>query len=173
MLCHFAKFEDALRTDYSSAKVFMASRCALPDSIRISTTSYNAMNMAKFSFKLDWSAQDRHQFNESSFDSKNEREFVSLLDCGTEIEVYDKLPKSLSIPTPLGAAPWAIAFKQGAVKHVHFIAETKGSLSSMELREIEKSKFKIECARKFFARIKSDQVKYDVVDSKLTELVQS
>jgi type III restriction enzyme len=108
-------------------------------------------------------------------DSKNERDFVALLDSGTEIEVYAKLPKSFSIPTPVGGytPDWAIAFKQGAVKHVYFIAETKGSLSSMELREIEKSK--IECARKFFAKITSDQVKYDVVDSysKLMELVQS
>jgi type III restriction enzyme len=106
-------------------------------------------------------------------DSKNERDFVALLDSGTEIEVYAKLPKSFSIPTPVGGytPDWAIAFKQGSVKHIYFIAETKGSLSTMELREIEKSK--IECARKFFAKITSDQVKYDVVDSysKLMELV--
>ena len=58
------------------------------------------------------------------------------------------------------------------MKHVYFIAETKGSMSSMELREIEKSKIK--CARKFFTKITSDQVKYDVVDNygKLMELVQ-
>lgn len=67
---------------------------------------------------------------------------------------------------------WAIAFKEGAVKHVYFIAETKGSMSSMELRKIEEGK--IECARKFFAGITSDQIKYDVIDSygKLMELVQ-
>jgi type III restriction enzyme len=60
---------------------------------------------------------------------------------------------------------------QGSVKHVYFIAETKGSLSSMDLRKIEESK--IECSRRFFAKITSDQVKYDVVDSyaKLMELV--
>jgi hypothetical protein len=57
------------------------------------------------------------------------------------------------------------------VKHVYFIAETKGSLSSMELPE----RSKIECARKFFARITSDQVTYDVVASckKIMEIVQS
>jgi restriction endonuclease len=67
---------------------------------------------------------------------------------------------------------WAIAFKQDKVKHVFFIAETKGSLSSMDLRKIEESK--IECARKFFAKITTDQVKYDVADSygKLMELVK-
>ena len=107
-------------------------------------------------------------------DSENERNFVKELDTGTDIEVYSKLPKSFSIPTPVGSynPDWAIAFKQGSVKHIYFIAETKGSMSSMELREIEKSK--IECARKFFTKITSDQVKYDVVTSysKLMELVQ-
>ncbi len=106
--------------------------------------------------------------------SENERNFVKELDTGTDIEVYSKLPKSFSIPTPVGSynPDWAIAFKQGTVKHIYFIAETKGSMSSMELREIEKSK--IECARKFFTKITSDQVKYDVVTSysKLMELVQ-
>jgi len=81
----------------------------------------------------------------------------ALLDSGTEIEAYAKLPKSFSIPTPVaGYTRLAIAFKQGAVKHVYFIAEKKDSLSSRELREIEKSK--TECARKFLARITSDQV---------------
>ena len=67
---------------------------------------------------------------------------------------------------------WAIAFLEGTVKHVYFIAETKGSMSSMELRKIEECK--IDCARKFFSKITSDQVKYDVVDSygKLMELVK-
>lgn len=61
------------------------------------------------------------------------------------------------------------------VKHVYFVAETKGSMSSMELREIEKTK--IECARKFFdevnRKINPKKVKYDVVNSygKLMELV--
>ncbi len=66
---------------------------------------------------------------------------------------------------------WAVAFEESKVRHVYFIAETKGSMSSLDLRTIEHSK--IECARRFFARITSEQVKYDVVDSydKLRELV--
>lgn len=91
-----------------------------------------------------------------------------------EVVVYAKLPKAFSIPTPVGNynPDWAIAFEQGKVKHVFFIAETKGSMSSLELKRIEQAK--IDCARKFFAKITSDQVKYDVVDSyeKLMELVQ-
>ncbi len=117
---------------------------------------------------------ERHIFDYVFTDAKNERSFVQELDASAEVIVYAKLPRGFSIPTPVGDynPDWAIAFKHGKVKHVYFVAETKGSLSSLELREIEKSK--IDCARKFFARITSDQVKYDVVDSygKLMEIVQ-
>jgi type III restriction enzyme len=117
---------------------------------------------------------NHHIYDYVFTDSTNERKFVELLDTGTEIEVYAKLPKAFSIPTPVGAytPDWAIAFKHGLVKHVYFIAETKGSMSSMEIRPIEETK--INCARRFFAKITSDQVKYDVVNSygKLMELVQ-
>ena len=106
-------------------------------------------------------------------DSKTERHFVEQLDAGTEVAVYAKLPNSFFIPTPVGNynPDWAIAFKQGDVKHVYFIAETKGSMSSLELREVEKAK--IQCARRFFAEIAHDKVSYDVVDGypKLMELV--
>ena len=56
--------------------------------------------------------------------------------------VYAKLPKGFHIPTPVGnySPDWAIAFKEGTVKHVYFVAETKGSMSSLDLREIEKGK---------------------------------
>jgi len=106
-------------------------------------------------------------------DSDVERRFVKELDTSTEVVVYAKLPKGFFIPTPVGNynPDWAIAFQEGKVKHVYFVAETKGSMSSMDLRKIEECK--IECARKFFAKITSDQVKYDVVDSygKLMDLV--
>jgi len=117
---------------------------------------------------------DNHIWEYVFTDSQREKDFVENLDTGTDVEVYAKLPRSFFIPTPVGnySPDWAIAFKQGSVKHVYFVAETKGSLSSMDLREIEKSK--IACARKFFAKITSDRVKYDVVDSyaKLMELVK-
>ena len=117
---------------------------------------------------------DRHVYDYVFTDSKGESNFVKELDSSAEVVVYAKLPRGFFIPTPVGNynPDWAITFKEGAVKHVYFIAETKGSMSSMELREIEKSK--IECARKFFTKITSDQVKYDVVDSygKLMELVK-
>jgi type III restriction enzyme len=107
-------------------------------------------------------------------DSSNERTFVGELDASTEVVVYAKLPKTFFIPTPVGNynPDWAIAFKKDQVKHVFFIAETKGSMSSMQFRKIEEAK--IDCARKFFATINHDQVRYDVVDSygKLMDLVK-
>jgi type III restriction enzyme len=116
---------------------------------------------------------NHHIYDYVFTDSKNERDFVKELDASTEVVVYAKLPKGFFIPTPVGNynPDWAIAFQQGKVKHVYFVAETKGSMSSMDLRKIEESK--IECARKFFAKITSDQVRYDVVDSygKLMDLV--
>ncbi len=117
---------------------------------------------------------DRHIYDYVFTDSKIERDFVRELDSSVEVVVYAKLPKSFTIPTPVGnySPDWAIAFQEGTVKHVYFIAETKGTMSSLELRKIEESK--IDCARKFFRKITSEQVKYDVVNSygKLMELVK-
>jgi type III restriction enzyme len=99
-------------------------------------------------------------------DSKVERAFVTELDKSEEVVVYTKLPRGFSIPTPVGDynPDWAVAFKEGAVKHVYFVAETKGSLSSLQLKGIEEAK--IECARKFFAALEESSgagVRYDVV----------
>jgi type III restriction enzyme len=116
---------------------------------------------------------NHHIYDYVFTDSKTERDFVKDLDASTEVVVYAKLPRGFFIPTPVGNynPDWAIAFHQDKVKHVYFVAETKGSMSSMDLRKIEESK--IECARKFFAKITSDRVKYDMVDGygKLMELV--
>lgn len=118
---------------------------------------------------------DRHIYDYVFTDSNTERDFVTELDTSTDVVVYSKLPRGFYIPTPVGNynPDWAIAFEAGKVRHVYFIAETKGSMSSLELREVEKSK--IECARRFFANIAKEDVKYDVVDSygSLMELVGS
>ena len=96
------------------------------------------------------------------------------LDASAEVVVYAKLPKTFFIPTPVGNynPDWAIAFKQDKVKHIYFIAETKGDMSSMQLCKIEESKIK--CARKFFAKITNEQVRYEVVDGygRLMEMVK-
>jgi len=110
--------------------------------------------------------------------SKPERKFAEALEASAEVVVYAKLPRGFLIPTPVGDynPDWAISFKEGSVKHVYFVAETKGSMSSMDLREIEKTKIK--CARKFFdemnRRFAPENVRYDVVDSfgKLMEVVK-
>ena len=119
----------------------------------------------------------RHIYDYVITDSKIERRFVEELDKSAEVVVYAKLPKGFFIPTPVGNynPDWAIAFKEGTVKHIYFVAETKGSMSSLELREIEKTK--IQCAVRFFDKlnkaIQPDNVKYDVVDNygKLMDLV--
>jgi type III restriction enzyme len=96
-------------------------------------------------------------------DSKGERQFAHDLDEASEVVVYAKLPRTFQIPTPVGnyAPDWAIAMKKDEVKHIFFIAETKGSMSSMELSAIEKAK--IECAEKLFNSISTSNVKYHKV----------
>ena len=107
----------------------------------------------------------RHLYDHIVYDSTNERDFASELDTNTAVAVYVKLPDSFYISTPVGHynPDWAIAFYEGTVKHIYFVAETKGSMSSMQLRQIEESK--IHCAREHFKAISGENVVYDVVDS--------
>ena len=120
----------------------------------------------------------RHIYDYVITDSGIERDFVKELDTCSEVVVYAKLPRGFLIPTPVGDynPDWAVSFHEGSVKHVYFVAETKGSMSSMVLNEIEKTKIK--CARKFFDEINRkyapENVKYDVVNSfgKLMEIVK-
>ena len=96
-------------------------------------------------------------------DSKGERDFAHDLDEAEEVVVYAKLPRSFQIPTPVGsyAPDWAIAMQKGSVKHIFFIAETKGSLQSMQLNAIENAK--IDCCTQLFNEISTDNVKYHKV----------
>ena len=98
-------------------------------------------------------------------DSKGEREFAQDLDESNDVVVYAKLPRTFQIPTPVGnyAPDWAIAMQKNGVKHIFFIAETKGSMGSMELRGVEKAK--IECAEKLFNSISTSNVRYHKVTS--------
>lgn len=107
----------------------------------------------------------KHLYDHVVFDSTNECNFAAELDINTDVAVYVKLPDGFYISTPVGHynPDWAIAFYEGKVKHIYFVAETKGSMSSMQLRLIEKSK--IHCAREHFKAISGDHVIYDVVDS--------
>lgn len=107
----------------------------------------------------------RHLYDHIVYDSTNERNFAADLDTDTDVAVYVKLPDSFYIATPVGHynPDWAIAFYEGTVKHIYFVAETKGAMSSMQLRMIEESK--IHCAREHFKAISNGNVVYDVVDS--------
>ena len=107
----------------------------------------------------------KHLYNHIVYDSTNERDFATDLDTNTDVAVYVKLPDGFYISTPVGHynPDWAIAFYEGTVKHIYFVAETKGSMSSMQLRLIEESK--IHCAKEHFKAISSGNVVYDVVDS--------
>ena len=107
----------------------------------------------------------KHLYDHIVYDSTNERDFATDLDTNTDVAVYVKLPDRFYISTPVGHynPDWAIAFYEGSVKHIYFVAETKGSMNSMQLRLIEESK--IHCAREHFKAISSGNVVYDVVDS--------
>lgn len=107
----------------------------------------------------------KHLYDHIVYDSTNERDFATELDTNTDVAVYVKLPNGFYISTPVGHynPDWAIAFYEGTVKHIYFVAETKGSMSSMQLRLIEESK--IHCAREHFKAISNGNVVYDVVDS--------
>lgn len=107
----------------------------------------------------------RHLYDHIVYDSTRERDFAADLDTNTNVAVYVKLPNGFYIPTPVGHynPDWAIAFYEGTVRHIYFVAETKGSMSSMQLRLIEQSK--IHCAKEHFKAISGENVVYDVVDS--------
>lgn len=108
---------------------------------------------------------NKHLYDHIVYDSTNEKAFAESLDICGDVAVYVKLPDGFYISTPVGRynPDWAIAFYEGNVKHIYFVAETKGSMNSMQLRLIEESK--IHCAREHFKAISNGNVVYDVVDS--------
>lgn len=109
-------------------------------------------------------------FTDGTAEQSVERRFVQDLEAAREVCVYAKLPRGFAIPTPMGkySPDWAIAFHAGSVKHIFFVAETKGSMDSLELRPIERAK--ISCARKLFNELSNSTVKYHDVDSYQTLL---
>ena len=116
----------------------------------------------------------KHIYDHLTSDSSIETEFAKALDQAVEVVVYAKLPKSFYITTPVGrySPDWAIVFDKEKVRYIYFVAETKGSDSSMELRGTEN--LKIHCSKIHFEVIAGADVKYDVVNyfDKLMELVQ-
>ena len=115
-------------------------------------------------FAAEKAIQD-YVFTDGTAEQSVERRFAQELDKADEVCVYAKLPKGFAIPTPVGnySPDWAIAFYEGTVKHIFFIAETKGSMESIDLRRIEEAK--ISCAKKLFNNISTSNIRYDAVDS--------
>ncbi len=127
--------------------------------------------------KLGLNAMEAHRslFSYVIYDSDNEKRFASDLEINEKVALYIKLPGAFFISTPVGKynPDWAIAFREGEVQHVYFVAETKGVdlLDGLELSGVEQAK--ISCAKAHFAAISSQSVVYDVVDSfdKLMQIV--
>lgn len=124
------------RTDFDQNKVF-ASKKAIQD----------------FVF-LDGTAKE-----------SNERLFAEDLEKDQQVKVFAKLPKGFYIPTPMGnySPDWAIVYEENNIRNIDFIAETKGSLDSLELRKIEEAKIK--CASKLFNGMPNTVVHYGVVNT--------
>ncbi len=110
-------------------------------------------------------AANKHLYDHILYDSEVERNFAQSIDTSDEVAVYVKLPRGFYISTPVGkyTPDWAIAFYEGTVKHIYFIAETKGTMSTLELRGLANAK--AHCAREHFKSISTGTVVYDVVDS--------
>jgi len=130
------------------------------------TDIFTEPDLKKGALGINAIVASRHLYDYVITDSDNERKFAAELEAHTkEVEVYVKLPRGFCINTPVGKynPDWAIAFYEGAVKHIYFVAETKGDMSTFELRDIEKAK--AHCAREHFRAISGDSVKYDIIDS--------
>ena len=105
----------------------------------------------------------KHIYDFLTSDSKIESNFATALENSTEVVVYAKLPKSFYVSTPVAnySPDWAIVFDKDKVRHIYFIAETKGSDSDMDLREIER--LKIHCATEHFKEISGAEVSFEKV----------
>ena len=119
----------------------------------------------KGKFGINTIATAKNIYDHLLYDSTIEKDFAEKLEQAQDVVVYVKLPKGFYISTPVGKynPDWAIAFNQEHIKHIYFVAETKGNMSSLELRDIEKAK--IECAKKHFKSISNNEVKYDVISN--------
>jgi type III restriction enzyme len=109
---------------------------------------------------------NKHVYKYVKTQSKVERKFASELDLeGNKVLVYAKLPSGFKIPTPVGNynPDWAIVFDSEDVKYIYFIAETKGTMNSVELKGVELQK--INFAKKHFESLSEVDLKYDIVDS--------
>ena len=126
-------------------------------------------NQQKQDFSRATKKLKKHIYDYAIIDSKTEKNFVEELDTDTKVVVYAKLPRGFLIPTPVGNynPDWTIVFEKDSVKHIYFVAETKGTMSTMEIRTLESTK--IQCAHKFFEeinkKIADGHVRYGMIKS--------
>ena len=116
----------------------------------------------------------KHIYDFLNTDSKVEQQFAKNMEEAVEVVVYAKLPRSFYISTPVAnfSPDWAIVLDKERVKHIYFVAETKGSDEVIQLREIEQ--LKIYCATEHFKTISGTEVKFDVIPtySKLLDVAE-
>jgi len=107
----------------------------------------------------------KHIYDKLRYDSDVEKKIGAEMDISDEVELYVKLPSGFYINTPMGKynPDWAIILKENGIKHIYFVAESKGSTLDLQLKGIENAK--IECARRHFEKISNGDIKYDVVNS--------
>ena len=124
-------------------------------------------NTLKGTLGKDTMEVKKHIYDYVRYDSDTERKFAEALDTSNEVVVYAKLPRGFFIPTPVGNynPDWAIVFDEGKVRHIYFIAETKGNLESLEFDVRGTEKTKVYCAREHFKKISNSTVRYEVVGS--------
>lgn len=127
-------------------------------------TTGNSLIRIDKAFRSDKAVQD-YIVTDGTAEKSVERKFAEGLEGADEVNVYAKLPRGFSIPTPVGnySPDWAIVFNEGSVKHIYFIAETKGTSEESNMRSIESAKIK--CAKKLFNKLSDGKVMYDHVDS--------
>ena len=142
---------------------------------------YSANIFVETKLKADkhYEPRKKHITNVVASDSLIENDFASKLEEAQDVCVYAKLPRGFKIPTPVGdySPDWAVVFHTGQVKHLYFVAETKGTMEKMQLRAIESAK--IECAQKLY-NVPSSKVKYahavtykDLLDAAKGQIVGS
>lgn len=110
--------------------------------------------------------QEKTLYDFVKVDSEIESEFARDLETREDVQFYVKLPGWFTVDTPIGKynPDWAIVFEKD--KRVYFVAETKASLDSGDLRASED--MKVRCGAKHFARL--DGVRFQKV-RKLSEIV--
>lgn len=169
---HLSNHKPGVELSYHAVEVNMSDQDD-PYRADIFTMEHQHLPITK-AYKAQKAIQD-YIYTDGTSENSIERTFAKDLDAAEEVNIYAKLPKGFYIPTPVGhySPDWAVVFYEGKVKHIYFIAETKGSMSSMELRPIEQAK--IDSAKLLFEKLSNGMVKYDHVTNyqELLNLVQN